>query len=310
MHHSATFEGEDLPLKSLKVTVTPYQDLHGYDAPWTGGAGKNKLPLTVDKIKASNGGASTWNGNTKTINGVDITLQTNSNGDVVGIKANGTATNRVILYIFRGSQTPILANQTITISGFTGFQQYAWNDGSWHGNYIATYTTTISSSGINEIWVDIAEGATVDFIATPQIELGSNATSFAPYSNICPIIGWDEAVVNVADDVDNPTVSHEYTIDLDGTRYGGVLDATNGTMDDTLDYIASYNGEALPSTWISDRDVYAEGTTPTIGAEVVYTRATPITVQLAPTPARSIEGENNISANCGQITEVKYFKKA
>ena len=80
---------------------------------------------------------------------------------------------------------------------------------------------------------------------------------------------------------------------------------TNGTMDDTLDHIASYNGEALPSTWISDRDVYAEGTTPTIGAEVVYTRANPITVQLAPTPVKSLEGENNILANCGAV-DVEY----
>jgi hypothetical protein len=41
---------------------------------------------------------------------------------------------------------------------------------------------------------------------------------------------------------------------------------------------------------------------------VVYELATPITVQLAPTPVKSIEGENNISANCGDINNVEYVR--
>ena len=55
--------------------------------------------------------------------------------------------------------------------------------------------------------------------------------------------------------------------DLYGFRYkpiAGKLYATTG-------HIASYNGETLPSTgWYSDRDTYAEGKTPSIGAEVIY----------------------------------------
>lgn len=37
-------------LSSLKVSLTPNQDLHGYDSPWVGGASKNKAEQTVAKI--------------------------------------------------------------------------------------------------------------------------------------------------------------------------------------------------------------------------------------------------------------------
>ena len=36
--------------------------------------------------------------------------------------------------------------------------------------------------------------------------------------------------MTVADDVENPTVSNVYTIDLDGTRYGGKLDVVSGVL--------------------------------------------------------------------------------
>lgn len=91
-------------------------------------------------------------------------------------------------------------------------------------------------------------------------------------------------------------------IDLDGTRYGAMIDVLTGTMTVTDDNIASYAGETLPSTWISDRDVYAEGTTPTTGAQVVYKLASPQTVQLSPSQMQTLLGENHIWANTGDVT--------
>ena len=93
------------------------------------------------------------------------------------------------------------------------------------------------------------------------------------------------------------------------TVYGGSLDVTSGVLTVTDGYIASYNGETLPSTWISDRDVYAEGTTPTTGAEVCYELSTPQTYQLTPTQVNSLIGSNNVWADCGQIEELEYFSK-
>lgn len=49
-------------------------------------------------------------------------------------------------------------------------------------------------------------------------------------TNIRPISGWTDCEVTVADDLENPTVSNVYTIDLGGTRYGGTLDVVSGVL--------------------------------------------------------------------------------
>lgn len=84
-----------------------------------------------------------------------------------------------------------------------------------------------------------------------QLELGSAATAYEPYRG------------------------DTYDISLPETVYGGTVDAATGEGLKTWEYIASYNGETLPGEWISDRDVYAAGATPTIGAQVAYKLAAP-----------------------------------
>lgn len=95
-----------------------------------------------------------------------------------------------------------------------------------------------------------------------------------------------------------------------GEIYSGTLDVTNGVLTAEWGYIASYAGESLPSAWISDRDVYAQGTTPTIGAEVAYELATPTEYQLTPTQVAALIEKNNIFADCGAVTECKYKNMA
>lgn len=85
-----------------------------------------------------------------------------------------------------------------------------------------------------------------------------------------------------------------YTIQIGQTVYGAHYDVTRGKMVVDRGYIASYNGETLPSTWISDRDVYASGTSPTTGAQVVYELATPYTIQLTPQQIKMLENTNTI----------------
>lgn len=91
-----------------------------------------------------------------------------------------------------------------------------------------------------------------------------------------------------------------------GTVYGGTLDIRNGTLTVDRGNIASYNGETLPGEWISDRDVYAAGTSPTTGAQVVYELAEPIVYSLTPTEITTLLGINNIWADCGDV-RVEYF---
>lgn len=96
-----------------------------------------------------------------------------------------------------------------------------------------------------------------------------------------------------------------YTTDLGQTVYGGTLDVVSGELNATMGYIASYNGETIGEPWISDRDEYVAGTTPSIGAEVAYTLATPQTYQLTPTEVDLLLGTNNIWTDSGEV-EVTY----
>lgn len=93
------------------------------------------------------------------------------------------------------------------------------------------------------------------------------------------------------------------TITLPETIYGGTVDAVTGAGSKTWGYIVSYNGESLPGEWISDRDVYSAGTTPTTGAQVAYKLATPEPIQA--TGGQSIpalSGTNTLYTDAGDIT--------
>lgn len=100
-----------------------------------------------------------------------------------------------------------------------------------------------------------------------QIEEGSTATTYEPYFVI-----------------------------------GGEYDVLEGELKVTYGYIASYNGESLPSKWISDRDVYAAGTTPTTGAEVAYELATPTVYTFTPQPFDMLDGTNTFITNTDSLT--------
>ena len=76
-----------------------------------------------------------------------------------------------------------------------------------------------------------------------------------------------------------PFSSTTATLALPETIYGGTVDAVTGAGSKEWGYIASYNGEALPGEWISDRDVYSSETTPATGAQVAYKLATPTPFQ-------------------------------
>lgn len=96
---------------------------------------------------------------------------------------------------------------------------------------------------------------------------GTNITSGEISSIMCNIGSTPEPY--------EPYQGDAYDIALPETVYGGTVDAVTGVGSKTWGFIASYNGESLPGEWISDRDVYASGTTPTTGAQVAYKLATP-----------------------------------
>jgi hypothetical protein len=98
---------------------------------------------------------------------------------------------------------------------------------------------------------------------------------------------------------------HTHTHQYSETIYGGVDDFVNGGLSVEWGYIASYDEETLPAEWISDRDVYAPGTTPTTGAEVCYKLSTPTTISTSAEEITLLKGTNVLSTD-GDSIELKY----
>lgn len=382
-------DGAAAPVKSLAVDIEPIQDLHGYDAPWPAGGGKNIF--NIDNIS------------TGTFNGITVSKSDNT------ISYSGTA-------IDSGWKSTIAV---LTLPDGT-WHCHLEGDAYWLENYTSKgkdYTVTVSGgtpvmrlSLVNAVAGQSYSGT----VSNIQIESGSSFTSYAPYSNICPISGWTGCNVlrtgknllpnlkytqsstmialgqnqsisvktiylkpgtytlsvstnnvsvglyyrksvtgntnytmNASGNVGSFTVTEadyfsfwayksdglssddvlsfqlelgstatDYepysgtTLSIDweseaGTVYGGTLDVTTGVLTVTDEQIASYNGETLPSTWISDRDAYASGTTPTTGAQVVYALATPLTYQLDSHQMETLMGINHIWSDAGD-THVTY----
>lgn len=219
-----------LDASSVIAEITAEQDLHGYDKPWAGGAGKNLLPMTVEGIKAANSDY-TWSGNSCTISGITITILTDSNGNVNGISANGTATDRVLLFITRTAQ--YTSGETYILNGcpsggslstylfyiVDGGEQYDVGTG-------VTFTSTGSANRL--VLIMVRQGVTIDKVFYPMIRLATETdATFAPYSNICPITGFSTVTIT---DVDAESHIATVTVALGQTVYGGTLDLTSGEL--------------------------------------------------------------------------------
>ena len=164
-------DGSASPVNALSVGIEPVQDLHGYDNPWPGGGGKNlfdtSTPSTIDCYSYS-----------------------------------GTPTTSPQGFNLH------LPDGTYTVSyQDTNFVTYVYGnvcnaDDSWDSSFYITTssvgnptTKTLSNGQYFKIFkVTNTEGPAITN-AKIQVELGSSATSYAPYSNICPISGHTQAVV-------------------------------------------------------------------------------------------------------------------
>ena len=190
-------DAADIYAEEVQAAVAAMQDLHGYTKPWVAGGGRNKLPLTVEGIKAADGGAGSWTGNTKVKNDVTFTILTNNAGSVIGIKANGTASadTRLIMVMNMTVSTNTILNGCP--SGGSASNGYCLAFVLYSGGQIAFADTGSGVSITNSTQVNcdivITRGTTVsNKIFYPMLRLSSDSdTSFVPYENVCPIQGYD-----------------------------------------------------------------------------------------------------------------------
>lgn len=176
---------KSLPLKDLSLTINPTQNLNGYSYPWPAGGGKNLCP------PLGAGSSST--------DGINYTKYADGTIKLT----DGTATQATAINIM---DTSALPTGTFTISGCPsggGESTYKLN-WAYHGanDYGSGATASNTSGDAGLLRIQIASGYTVPaggILFKPMICLSSAAdpTTFAPYSNICPISGFTGANVSV-----------------------------------------------------------------------------------------------------------------
>lgn len=222
-----TYQGDDLTaVKSLTTDMEPIQDLHGYDSPWVGGAGKNKLIYPYYQ-------------NSVTVNGVTATA--NSDGTVT---VNGTCTaTGSYMWLYGSSASNLMSTlkegETYTyslegaVNGLNGQVIFYGSPSTVYnvigGNTDKSVTFTVPDmSGYNGFAVVLAfiNGFTYNNVTVkPMIRLSSvTDATYAPYSNICPIYGRTGQTVTVCGKnlfkplANSSTINGiTYTVNEDGT---------------------------------------------------------------------------------------------
>ena len=188
-------DGSGLPMRSLLAQIEPQQDLHGYDAPWAGGAGKNLFDqdtCTTGKYIAEGGNIADWT--------------TAEYSDYIAVTAGQQ-------YIFSGTNKTGVQSTT-RIHGYNSSKAWVQQittesvaaDAKWN-------TTFTAPEGIS--FVRVSTGYP---LPDGQLEKGSTATAYQPYSNECPISGWtglngQRAGKNL---LDESSIISGYTLTPDG----------------------------------------------------------------------------------------------
>jgi len=220
------------PIKDLSVAIQGSQELNGYDKPWVGGAGKNKLPnpsVAEERIAygitytAYSDGTFHIKG-TSTRGGTQI-FQLSKTVDIVSgmywHMGNEKAMPSVACNLLTASasildRTCSPANRVIDLSNYVG-------------NTVARFA------------IYVANGQTVDSDIKPMLVMSSTATAYEPYENICPITAYTSVTIT-----QSGSTTNTYEVELTGAGqvYKGTLDVTTGelTVYCISRIITSFNG--------------------------------------------------------------------
>lgn len=114
-------------------------------------------------------------------------------------------------------------------------------------------------------------------ISNVQIEIGSVATPYEPYTGTAHDIALPEPVYGL------PSAP-------------AVYDSETGIVTDPTACIASYNGEDVGDVWMSSTGAL------TTGAQVVYKLPSPRCIPVAPLSLGGLDGETNVCSNGKRIT--------
>lgn len=149
------------------------------------------------------------------------------------------------------------------------------------------------SAGANSMTFTVPQGVTALYLI---IRIDQNKT--APEGTVLTVRGLQLEDGYAATEFE-PYASNTFSVEFGRTVYGGSMDWLTGELTVTHGMIGTYAGESLPGAWISDRDVYAPGASPTTGAQVVYELAKPDVIQLTPRMFAALSGVNTLYTDGG-----------
>ena len=229
--------GENLPMTSAEVSLSPIQDLNGYDSPWPAGGGKNLFDGSAVVFNADSTASA--------LNGITLTKYSNGTFNINGTASAETRLKFTQPIAFKSGKQYAISIRGISGEGLRVILQ--GNPSSSGLQYTSEYPSsdwmaTYSISGdctFNYFFVDVQNGASVNFTLSVQIEVGSSATSWVPYSNLCPISGHSGAELKIgatyptADNTYSVTFSDQGTV-YSGTVYGGAYDFISGTLKENI----------------------------------------------------------------------------
>ena len=201
------------PMQKCEVTLEPIQDLHGQDAPYPAGGGKQ---LINDSIKTISGysliiGAETfseYNYYLEAGTTYRLTVFRTTTAQMYGYCQLSGSSENIIIINNSSAQTP-------------------------------TNTFTPDTSGQYKFWLYAGSGGVVDGSVTHvMLTKGSETVSeYSPYSNICPITGWTGL-----------TVEHTGKNILPATFLTGYYDTADGSFVPSSNWRASQKIRCKPST--------------------------------------------------------------
>jgi len=183
---------DSMLIKSLVANIDPVQDLHGYEHPWIGGSGKNKLPVVRTNTTIS-GVTFTW-----TDDGVLHLSGAPSANFRYDLNGGNSFTLPAGTYYLSGKNIPASTgtNWYLALRSYpessAGNVVVANMNGASVQFTISTATEFYPVAFFNNNNVDTAGG-----VFEPMIRLASETDdTYEPYENECPISGHAEITIS------------------------------------------------------------------------------------------------------------------
>ena len=224
--------------EELSMTIEPIQDLHGYSKPWPAGGGKNIAHIDSTKIFNTNknpsdpitgiadgmlilGAAANGYIRTATLGSYTINNPNSITAEVVDNASFGVG----IVVEVDDTKT-----YTLNLVKTGGDVEIGWlnNDGSSLSS-AGQQTLPVNltpPTGAKYLLIVCLPGLTEHTFSNIQLEVGTSASTFEPWENICPISGLTSGEVETTDGTDTNTA----TIAFGQTVYGGNVDFKTGKI--------------------------------------------------------------------------------